>query len=331
MLNNIFHYTKDDYEAIKILEDFLPEKIFDAHAHLFDTAFLPTVHNPNERLIADFKTYFNGISPLVCNPKKFRLNIIPYPDKTLAIEGGEYLKSYDDFIVSELKKNPDNVGEIMVTPGESADSIEKRLVHPSIRGLKCYHTLSSKQNTDKLPPEDYLSEGAWQVAQKHKMCITLHLVRDKALSDEANINYIKTMVERYPEATLILAHCGRAFAAWTGIEAIEEFISYENVFFDLSAVCESPVMAHLFNKIGVDRCMWGSDFPEAALRGKSISVADTFVWLVDDKAQVLPKAWLTGIENLMAVRQACILSELSANSIEKIFWGTASNLWSINR
>ena len=58
MLNSTAVYTKHDYEAIKILEDFLPDKIFDAHAHLYDSAFLPIVHlASNGPSVGDIEAY----------------------------------------------------------------------------------------------------------------------------------------------------------------------------------------------------------------------------------------------------------------------------------
>ena len=38
--------------------------------------------------------------------------------------------------------------------------------------------------------------------------------------------------------------------------------------------------------------------------------------------------WLIGLENLMAVRQACILAELSRSEIEDLFYNNANRLFS---
>ena len=34
-------YNEYDLEAARILDSFLPERIFDAHAHLYDASFAP--------------------------------------------------------------------------------------------------------------------------------------------------------------------------------------------------------------------------------------------------------------------------------------------------
>lgn len=43
MLKQTMPILAQDSEAAKRLVDFLPEKIFDAHAHLLDTAHLPSM------------------------------------------------------------------------------------------------------------------------------------------------------------------------------------------------------------------------------------------------------------------------------------------------
>lgn len=333
-MKNYIEYTNQDYEAIKILEDFLPDKMFDSHAHLFDMSFLPKtdVDFQDRTLKAGIEEYKKAMIPMLCNPEKLRLNIITYPDATMSEKGSQTLKASDEFLVEQLCLSPESVGEIIVTPHESADDIKKRLVHPNIRGFKCYHVMSDEKPTWNNSVDKYLPEAAWQVANEKKMCITLHMVKDKALADKENLDYICTMAERYPDATLILAHAARSFASWTGVESVEKVAHLENVWFDFSAVCESPAMFQIMRKAGVSRCMWGSDFPVCADKGKAISLGDAFYWIYENdlnifSSKTILRSWHIGIENLMATRQACILAELSRNEIEDLFYNNAARLW----
>lgn len=328
MLKKEIDYTPYDFEAVKVLSDFLPERIFDAHAHLFSSEFLPNAIGSNSTIIADIADYKKAMMPMLCNPKELKLNIIPYvADISLADSSCGNLRKSDAFLISQLDLSDNNIGEIIVLPEETSDDIQKRLIHPGIRGLKCYFLLSSDPNPSQLPPERYLSEGAWEVAHKNKMCITLHLARDKSLSDPLNMSYIKTMAARFPDASLILAHAGRAFASWTCVEAVYELAHFDNIWFDFSAVCESPAIFQTLSKIGTERCMWGSDFPVCNMHGKAISIGDTFYWIDENDIPSLSQKWVLGIENLMAVRQACIMADLSANQVEDIFYNNAARLW----
>ncbi len=197
-------------------------------------------------------------------------------------------------------------------------------MYPRIKGLKCYFTMSGRKEHGDENPEEYLPESAWQVADKHGLAITLHLAKSKALSAPENLSYVSRMAEKYKNATLILAHSARAFSARTVIECVDKLIKYENVWFDFSAICDSPSIMKILKSVGISRCMWGSDYPSDAFTGKSVSYADTFVWL-DNK--VLKGAWNLGVENLMAMKEASDLLGLSKQNIEDIFYNNASRLF----
>ena len=328
-------FEKSDFEVIQILKDFLPEYIYDAHAHLFDTDFLPEVQTPDSnRVVCGLEEYRKTYEVMLGMPKKLCVNMIPFPDKSMSSLSSENCARYDKFIRQQLDKDVRNVGEILVRPNESLEQLEGRLIHPRIRGLKCYHTLANQDITWNCNIGDYLPETAWQLANEKKMSITLHLVKDNALADKDNLEYICQMAKQYPNATLILAHAARSFAAWTGIESVEKVAHLENIWFDFSAVCESPAMFQILKKVGVHRCMWGSDYPITQVRGKSISLARGFYWIyqkdLDNISNQTPvDSWMIGLENLMAVRQACIMADLTRSDVEDLFYNNAYRLFQV--
>lgn len=325
MFSKELKYQPQDLEAVKILGDFLPDRIVDMHAHLLDTDHLPSMSDKlPERVILDIDRYKKEMSPILCDPKELLLNIIAYPDKAMADKTNGVTEKCDRFLVEQLEKDSNSRGEIIVTPGDTVESIEKRLVHQGIKGFKCYHLTAARDVTWNASIGEYLPEAAWEVANKRKMYITLHMVKDHALSDPDNLNYIREMAKKYPDAVLILAHAARSFAAWTGIESVERVCDLENVWFDFSAVCESPAMIQIIKKAGISRCMWGSDYPICRARGKAISLADTFYWIyqrdLDNFAsKTKVNNWIIGIENLFAVRQAAILTDLTRKNVEDLF------------
>ena len=140
------------------------------------------------------------------------------------------------------------------------------------------------------------------------------------------------MAKKYPDAVLILAHAARSFAAWTAIENVSEVAHLDNVWFDFSAVCEPSAMFQIMKKAGVERCMWGSDFPVCCGRGKAISIGDTFYWIyqrdIDNFYSKTPfRTWTIATENLMATRQACIIADLHESQIEDLFYNNAARLF----
>lgn len=313
-------YTRYDREAAKILDDFLPRKIFDAHCH------------PD-----DFTKYLADTEPLF-GKRERTVNMIPMPTSGMADpvtgKATPELNASTENIRKELLLHPEICAEIMVAPGDTAEDIERRIVSVGssrLIGLKPYHLLAVKKPTFQAEVGEYLPESAWEVAEKHHLAITLHLVKDWSLSDPANLTYIKDHAAGYPEVKLILAHCARSFAAWTGIESIEEICRIDNIFYDFSGICESPAMFMLLKKAGVGKCMWGSDYPISLFAGKAISLADSFYWIGEKDLESFGgptefHSWLVGTENLMAVRQTAQMLELTTAEVENFFSGTAEKL-----
>ena len=213
-----FILSESDLRVLKSMYDFIPPKIFDAHAHLYDTAYGPqsavakltfNVLGP----IAGLDEYVRCQTPLYPGLERLRLNLVSNPDASMSDRSNGYRQKCNDFLVSQLEKYPDIVGETFVLPDDTVADIKKLLIHPNIRGFKCYHSCAQKKPTWEREIGEYLPESAWQVADENGYCITLHMVKDRALSDPGNFDYICRMAKKYPSAILILAHAARGFAA----------------------------------------------------------------------------------------------------------------------
>lgn len=326
MLKTEIVYTEADLRAIDGLNGFLPDKIFDSHAHVIDSSFLPGTHKAGEVNTAGVAEYRKNMMPMLRYPRELYANLITFPDSAMALPGSKALSESDKFLVRQLEEDADTVGEIMVAPHENCEDIESRLVHPRIRGLKCYFTLSPRQIHGDESPEEYLPSSMLEVADRHGMVITLHLAKAAALSAPENIDFVCSAAKKYPDATIILAHSARAFCAHTVMKNIDRLKDLSNVWFDFSAICESPSIIKIIDTVGSSRCMWGSDYPTNTFRGKAITVADRFIWL-DEKS--LPNAINLGIENLYAMKEACELMHLSDSQIEDIFYNNAKRLFSV--
>ncbi len=320
--------SRYDLEAAKILDDFLPPRLFDAHFHVLHDQ--SAWGGP-----ADVRTaeeYFGYMKAMV-GSRPLQLNVIPFPFATMKDRKNGHIDFANAFAEAQVQTAPDSVAEVLVHPEDTAEDMEARLFSPRVRGLKCYHTMVNRPDTFDSDIEEYLPEAAWEVARKHKLVITLHMVKDKALADPANLSYIRNMAKAFPDVVLILAHAARSFAAWTGLETVRELAPYENIWFDFAAVCESPAMAQILKVTGTGRSMWGSDFPVSVMRGKAISLADGFYWLYDRELRAMNApglhTWAIGTENLMAVRQACILADCGSTAVEALFYGNAARLFGV--
>ncbi len=311
-------YNQYDIEASKIINDFLPDKVFDMHMHV----------THRDTLYNEYKTFadYYDETKLFYQDRKVRCNGIIMPFREL--KNPEELKKSMDLLNSELDKYPDNVGETIVFPHDTVDGIKARLTHPAIRGLKCYCFYSERKDCYQSTIDEFLPESAWEVANEKKLAITLHIVKDEALAHPDNLNYIIEMSKKYPDAVLILAHAARAFASWTAFDMVDKLVDCENVWYDFSCICEVPAMLYILKKVGVGRCMWGTDYNVCTLLGKPISLADRFYWLYKENFPSDPDIRLGHIitEAFMAMRQTCILADMDKNQIEDFFYNNAARL-----
>ena len=149
-------------------------------------------------------------------------------------------------------------------------------------------------------------------------------------ADPVNKAYIKTMAAKYPNAKLILAHCGRGFAAWQILQTAREYKEFPNIYYDMAASCEASAMFEVIRQSGVDHVMWGTDYPIAVRPCIPFCFADVSSWLTRDQAGLEGKPiGLLGLESLFAFYQASLMLDLTKQEIEDIFYNNAINIFGL--
>ena len=326
-----FGWTEEDRALLAKLQDFIPDKVFDAHAHIHKAEYMPEGNNmfrgygtaDMERLLRDQKELYGD--------RKFRALILATPT-ALFNERPDLRLEMNAWMNEELYKAPDCVGTIYVMPGDTKEDIERMLTNPQIRGFKCYHQSAKTDGPSWLArPWEYLPETAWQVAQERGMSITIHMVRPDALADADNKAYFKEMCAKYPNAKLILAHCARGFASWTVIEAVREMKGIPNLYYDMGAICDPATMFELIRQAGCDHVMWGTDYFIDRAHGKPINAGDSFQWLYKHEIpeSVQFPACKTVLESLLAFYQASLMLDLTREQVQQVFYGTGCQLFGL--
>lgn len=313
------------------IRDFLPEKSFDVHTHIYDAAFMRSYADKPNHMFGwahvTAKEYLDGIAGETLGFRPESALLIPAPDPLMGDRSNGLRDMANVFVSKQLEENPGLYGEVFVLPGDSEADIEGMLTNERIRGLKCYYYASP--NGNQGPANEFLPESAWQAAHRRGLAITLHLACNGAMSDPRNMEYLETMLGRYPNARLILAHAGRAFAVWTCLEPMKRLSRFENVYYDLSAICEPAPMAASIKAAGIDRVMWGSDYPCCDFVGRAVSLADGFVWYDEAAARACGyqgEVFTVFEENLIALYTAADLLDLDRSAVEKLFYSNAERV-----
>lgn len=312
---NISDHERSFFE--RHLDSFVPDKVFDAHCHIWNSpqncSLLPEL--PDSMDYETLRYYLDMLHP----GRKLDVILVSMPVGDIA---GNNMQAAE-----EIKNTPSGLGLMCVRPEDSPHEIEKQMAATGLRGLKVYHIFSAAKPTWQADIPEYLPECLMELANSHKWIVMLHMVKSRALADEANLGCIKRYCENYPDVRLILAHSARGFQPEDNLDALKNLARYDNLFFDSSANCEPVAHQSVIRYMGHEKLLYGSDFYISHFRGRSFSAGDSFLWLYDDNPVwgKLPPIFV-GLENIRSLKWACWSEKLSDSQIEDIFYNNASRV-----
>lgn len=325
--------TPDDPLAFfnRFLRSFVPPSSFDAHLHLYrGVDALPGLPRSvlDEHGNASWAAYCKSVETWMGDRRPTGGLIFTIPKPTLE------MCSANRFVADEVHRLPGSRAQMMIHPHDDPATVEAALVADGFVGFKVYHVYSGQADTLEAPTETFLPEWAWELAERHGLSITLHMVLARALADPRNSTYIREHCLRYPHARLILAHAARGFCGYHTVEAIATLRGLGNVYFDTSAVCEAAPMEAILREFGTGRLLFGTDFSVSELRGRCVSIGDGFQWLYADtldwSKSRFAQPHLIGLESLLAIKQACHTLRLRDDDVERIFCTNARQMFGID-
>jgi len=182
------------------------------------------------------------------------------------------LKSSNQEIADLVKRNSDKfVGFGSVNPNKDEDYVEAKLKEISALGFSGIKMLPTLQLFSPIENKNF--EKICEYCEKNKKVLLYHTGCDPGpweipeLSEDANPKYLKPVLESY-NPIIVLAHIGSYSAYKPGIwfeEAFELGKNFDNVYFDSSAVSSfiysERILKRLREEVGLDRLLYGSDFP----------------------------------------------------------------------
>ena len=330
-----WHYTEADKAILeRSILPFLPDKIFDAHAHLFAHSHFPEgvpdgyANTPSQVGLAEYQSYIDWLHP----DKRTEAGLF----FGLAFNGDR--QANNDFVSREVEQAPEGFkafGHMLVSPDMTAAFIQQQVEQGGFVGLKPYHTVARGDGpTWQATIGTYLPEQQVELANDLGLGITLHMVRDRALADPVNQKAIRYYCQTYPNIRLILAHAARGFNPWHTIEGIESLRGLGNVWFDTSAVTEAGAFEAIVETMGHERLLYGTDFPVSHLCGRCVAIGDSFHWFYAEAMALEEKhvglePVLIGLESLRSLCLAFHRLKLNDGQIGDIFYYNAAKLFLI--
>ena len=337
----MYNFIYNDYDKFVYeneLKNFLPDKIIDAHVHLWG-ADLPDYGSHNGGA-----TWTHAAADEM-NAEHFRLSTaVMFPDQEFSalVFGGclKELKPCNDFLYQEATKL--GFPMLMRTSYEmSPDYIEQECKKYGFIGLKPYLSNVPPYIPDaEIRIFDFLPKEHLEVANKHGWIVMLHIARSARLRDPMNLAHLMEIEEKYPNVKLIVAHIGRAYSKQDVGDAFDILGKTNNMYFDFTAnVCDDAIKACI-EAVGTKRFIFGSDLPIAILRMFRTTDPDTGYYHNHIPRGLYPGAekdprnietdredvTLMIYEQLRAFRRVATELKLSDSAVEDVMYGNIKRL-----
>jgi hypothetical protein len=304
------------------LTDFVPDRIFDAHCHMFQQSHMRPDAKPSTRDDVDLATLRKWNETLY--PGR-RLNFLVLG---LPVVGNDP-ELHNPWAAAQVSQDPGSRFNQLVTPSCSIRNIDQRLGMGPTVGLKPYRLFSSTGDTNNCRIHEFLPHEQLELANDRGCWVTMHLSRAHGCADEQNLDDLQEYTtNRYPNIKWILAHCARSFTYWPIREAVARLRDMPNIWYDLSAVMDVHPFLTLFQKENLKRIFYGSDGVNATFfQGKYVAFGRYWYQVAPDEkfsyAHTDDRPILAIYEQVLAMKQAADIAGLSKDDLEGIFWRNA--------
>ena len=309
------------------LASFVPDRIFDAHIHCY-------WHRDKTDPASDFPEDTLDTLNQWAN--------VLYPGRRMQylILGTPYPRTDVDQHIKSVRQEIDGVPGIrhnrLVTPSCRLEDIERDLRHPQFIGLKPYRTYSVTGDIQQCRIHEFLTHEQMELANEHGWWVTMHLSRFDGCADHHNLDDLEEYTtRRYPNIRWLLAHCARSFTYRPISKAVDRLRDMPNIYYDTSAVTDPRPYVTLLTRENTSRILWGSDGVGAAFfHGNYAALGRSWQHFDADKAGLqFPhcdgRPILAVYEQLMSLKFAAEVAQLSQDQVQDIFWRNAVTAFDI--
>ncbi len=256
----------------KELKDWVPDVIFDAHAHLGPPEIVGRISAERLKLPLSTFTSFDWAAAagfyreLYSGKKIAGLVAFGFPQQEVLIDKA------NDYIAKLMRGNPEVKGFILSEPRDISRTIEQfeKAEEMGVRfcGVKPYFDRLGKSNYETTMPE-FIPKRLLRFMEREKLVMMLH-TSGLGMSEPANQDFISSVAEEYPGIKIILAHMGRYLEP-------EQFLSFLDsavldspaVFLEMSSATGREVYEGVLGRRDLwTRLLFGSDVPFGLITGK---------------------------------------------------------------
>ncbi|MBE6636556.1 MAG: hypothetical protein E7618_01990 [Ruminococcaceae bacterium] len=322
------------------LKDFLPDHLFDVHAHVWldELREKPELKEGEVSRVVAWPSMVakdDSIEDLI---ETYRLM---FPGKTVeALMFGQ--SEHDDKInnyVSQCSKTSGFPALYFSHPEQSADTVEQKIRDGGFLGVKSYLDLSPRYLPEReIRIFDFFPKHQLKRIDEMGGIVMLHIPRPGRLKDPVNLAQILEIKAEFPRLKLVIAHIGRAYTQGDIGNAFDILGAAPDLLYDFTANCCETAITEVIRHAGPKNVMFGTDMPILRMRTRRIEENGTYINLIPpglygDPSQdphlreVTPeeaeKITFFAYEELLAFKRASQTLGLSRADIEDVLCNNA--------
>jgi len=312
------------------LQDFVPDRVFDAHIHMFHPEHLTAAASPSS---AWGHTDFSAL-------QQWAARLYPGRETHFLVLGtpiqGIDVTAHNRWCIEQVQQDPQSRMNRLVTPSCRVEDIERDVREQGFIGLKPYRVFSVTGDIAQCRIHEFLPHEQLELANELGLWVTMHLSRFHGCADELNLQDLREFTtHRYPNIKWILAHCARSFTYWPIRQAIDQLRDMSNLWYDVSAVTDVRPLITLFSREDRRRILYGSDGVDATyFHGQYAALGRAWQYVDVDRFHLqFPhcdgRPILAIYEQLLSMKHAAEIAQWSADDIQDLFWRNATTAFNV--
>jgi predicted TIM-barrel fold metal-dependent hydrolase len=329
------------------LRGYLPPHIIDCHSHVWTRDHLLPAEQSTASRSAAWAASVAEINPLPDLERDYR-SLFPDQQVTPVLMPG--IETTMDSVLNNAYVASEAADRgypalALTKPALTGAEFEQLIESGGFLGCKPYLNFAPAYlPADEIRIYDFLPHHHLEVLNRRGWIVMLHIPRPGRLGDEVNLAQLEEISQLYPDARIIVTHIGRAYDPAQIGRGMELLARSTNLFVDITANTNAQVMERLFDAVGPQRVMFGSDMPIFLMRAHRKNVGGSYVNVVpsglygdvthdstmEDGGDFDTTTFLL-YEEIAAAKRATTALSFSASEVADLFYTTASRLFGVAR
>jgi hypothetical protein len=283
------------------LRAWLPEVLFDAHAHVGPPGVLGKISSQRQRLPLCTFTHLSLAQLRGWHARLFGTKRVagviafPFPLQEVDIAGA------NRHLIEVMAAAPEVKGFLLAHPTElgPSEAAWEAALAAGVRfhGVKPYFDLLGK-SVFECSMREFIPETLLRFMDAHCLVLMLH-TSGTGMGDPANQQYVRSVLERFPGVKIVLAHMGRYLEADQFFRFCDSgLLDYPGLYLEMSSASVPAVYARVLEERQIHRrLLFGTDLPFGLITGMEawseragaiFVTRDSYAWTDEATQQASP-------------------------------------------